>query len=345
MSRLAHAGLPRPVRRALVALTVAGLAAALILVGAVVVSARSHQEANGGWEKVDANPVLGGGLGVVFDVSVLDEGGAFRMWLSWRTRGSIALAESADGLSWGEPIEVLGPREATGWEETVNRPVVIRRPDGYHMWYTGQTAESSAIGHAVSDDGLLWTRTSEQPVLRPDQPWEHVAVMAPHVLWDEDEQLYKMWYSGGEQFEPDAIGYAVSVDGLSWTKSAEPVFLPSPGEGWDGHKVTAAQVLVHDGWYVMFYIGFRDLAHAQIGIARSRDGVSGWERHPANPIVRPGFSLLHPRIYGEWDADAVYKPYAVLRDDRWYLWYNGRRRHTEQIGLAIHEGANLGFDE
>ena len=72
----------------------------------------------------------------------------------------------------------------------MNRPVVVRRPDGYHMWYTGQTAESSAIGHAVSDDGLLWTRTSEQPVLVPDQPWEGVAVMAPHVLWDDDDHSY-----------------------------------------------------------------------------------------------------------------------------------------------------------
>ena len=38
-------------------------------------------------------------------------------------------------------------------------------------------------------------------------------------------------------------------------------------------------------WYLMFYIGFETTQHAQIGLARSRDGVTGWERHPANPII------------------------------------------------------------
>lgn len=30
--------------------------------------------------------------------------------------------------------------------------------------------------------------------------------MRPHVLYDEKEKLYRMWYSGGEQYEPNAIG-------------------------------------------------------------------------------------------------------------------------------------------
>ena len=58
------------------------------------------------------------------------------------------------------------------------------------------------------------------------------------------------------------------------------------------------------GEYVMFYIGFRDKDHAQIGVARSKDGITGWERHPANPVIRPGV--------GKWDQDAVYKPFAIF---------------------------------
>ena len=48
---------------------------------------------------------------------------------------------------------------------------------------------------------------------------------------------------------------------------------------------------------------FRDVEQAQIGVARSKDGISGWRRHPANPIIRPGVD--------KWDHDAVYKPYAI----------------------------------
>lgn len=80
---------------------------------------------------------------------------------------------------------------------------------------------------------------------------------------------YRMWYSGGEQNEPNAIGYATSPDGLTWTKNeTNPVFSPDPNSVWEKHKVTACQVEKRDGWHLMFYIGFRDEEHAQIGVVR-----------------------------------------------------------------------------
>jgi predicted GH43/DUF377 family glycosyl hydrolase len=174
-------------------------------------------------------------------------------------------------------------------------------------------------------------------VLSPEEPWEKVAVMCPHVLWDEPARLFRMWYSGGEQNEPNAIGYATSADGLKWTKhAANPIFIPDPGSAWEKHKVTACQVVKQDGWHVMFYIGFRDEPHAQIGLARSRDGITNWQRHPANPIIRPGEN--------EWDHDACYKPYAILDGQKWLLWYNGRHGDLEQIGVVFHEGLDLGFE-
>ncbi|MBE3069145.1 MAG: hypothetical protein IMZ66_02805 [Planctomycetes bacterium] len=290
-----------------------------------------------GWAKCPQNPVLGGALGTCFDVTALKDGDRFRLWFSWRPKKSIALAESADGVHWGEPRIVLGPNPATDWEEDINRPAVVRRPDGYHLWYTGQARGHSWIGHATSPDGVAWTRTGARPVLSPDAPWEKVAVMCPDVSWDEAAGRFRMWYSGGEQYEPDAIGHATSPDGRTWTKHpANPVFRADPASPWEQHKVTACQVIRLGEWHVMFYIGFRDRDHAQIGIARSRDGLTAWQRHPANPVIRPG--------EGAWDHDACYKPFAILDGSRWLLWYNGRRGGAEQIGLATHDGADLGFD-
>ena len=52
--------------------------------------------------------------------------------------------------------------------------------------------------------------------------------MCPDVVWDGDSHQYRMWYSGGEQNEPNAIGYATSPDGLTWTKHADnPIFPPT----------------------------------------------------------------------------------------------------------------------
>jgi beta-1,2-mannobiose phosphorylase / 1,2-beta-oligomannan phosphorylase len=88
--------------------------------------------------------------------------------------------------------------------------------------------------------------------------------------------------------------------------------------------------------YLMFYIGFRVIEHAQIGLARSKDGITGWERNPSIPIVRKG--------QGTWDHDACYKPYAIFDGRKWMLWYNGRRGGLEQIGVVTHWGEDLSFD-
>lgn len=322
-----------------IALVVLGITSCLLAWSAAAAGTENPQAAEqttAGWVKYQGNPVLGGAYGTCFDISVMKDGDLYRMWFSWRPQKSVALVESKDGLHWSEPRIVLGPRKETGWEDDINRPVVLKRKDGYHAWYTGQTEDHSWIGHATSPDGVTWTRASSRPVLSPEKPWEKVALMCPHVIWDGKANLFRMWYSGGEQYEPDAIGYATSADGLNWTKhEANPVFKSDPGVEWEKHKVTACQVVRQEGWHVMFYIGFRDNDHAQIGIARSRDGVTGWQRHPANPVIRPG--------QNQWDHDACYKPFALFDGKKWRLWYNGRHGSVEQIGVALHESADLGF--
>ncbi len=298
-------------------------------------------ETAGNWQKYIGNPVLGGSYGTCFDISVLRERGKYRMWFSWRPKKSVAVVESADGIHWSEPQIVLGPDRSTGWEDDINRPVVIKHGNHYEMWYTGQANGKSAIGYATSRDGITWKRMSAQPVLSAEGGWEKSAVMCPDVIWDGAANQYRMWYSGGEQGEPNAIGYAVSSDGIHWRKHQDnPVFTGDPKLEWEHNRVTACMVAPVDGWMVMFYIGFRDVDHAQIGIARSRDGISNWQRCPDNPIIRPGFE--------KWDHDACYKPYAIYDGKQWLLWYNVERiRHggMEQIGLAVHPGKDLGFSK
>jgi predicted GH43/DUF377 family glycosyl hydrolase len=322
-----------PLRAGVLAAIVSALCA-----GVLMAEPKDVADTAGGWKKCDANPVLGGKLGTCFDVAMLQQAGTYRMYFSWRPQKSIALVESTDGVHWSEPVVVLGPNPATNWEAEVNRPVVVENADGYHMWYTGQANGHSSIGYAVSEDGKTWKRKGETPVLSADKAWEKVAVMCPHVVWNADHREYKMWYSGGEQFEPDAIGYAKSPDGLHWAKHQDnPIFKADPAIEWERHKVTACEVVPDGAGYLMFYIGFRDVDHAQIGIARSADGISNWTRLAANPIIRPGKE--------KWDADACYKPFGVYdqKSDQWLLWYNGRRGGVEQIGLATHAGKDLGF--
>ena len=289
------------------------------------------------WIKYEGSPVLGGGnLGTVFDICVLKDDETYKMYCSWRPQKSIAVSISKDGKNWSDPEIVLSPLETSKWEQDLNRPVVVYKDGKYHMWYTGQADGQSRIGYAISEDGYHFERQSLEPVLSPDTPWEKVAVMCPHVIWDKKEKIFKMWYSGGEQYEPDAIGYATSHDGLNWDKfDKNPVFQADPEKSWEQYKVTACQVIKRKKDYLMFYIGFHDINFAQIGMARSPNGIDNWERYPQNPIITP--------TPGGWDASATYKPFAIQEKDCWMLWYNGRNEALEQIGLAIYDNHDLDF--
>lgn len=234
----------------------------------------------GGWVKCADNPLLGGALGTCFDISMLRDGENIVMYFSWRDCHSIARSVSADGVHWSAPEICLRPRERTDHrEDALSRPSVVRVGGIYHMWYTGQYLPGGGAGngtsdifHAVSEDGVHFTRTGDEPVLRPEADWELKNLMCPSVLWDEERQLFCMWYSGGEQYEPNAIGYAESRDGLVWEKSPlNPVFRADPASEWEQHKTTACHVFFHEGWYWMFYIGFENEDYAQIGLARSRE--------------------------------------------------------------------------
>ena len=297
-------------------------------------------ETSGGWKKYEGNPVLGGPeLGTCFDVLVLKNETGYDMHFSWRPKKALAVSRSSDGMNWSYPEISMEHDPDCGWMDDLNRNCVLRRGDTWHMWFTGQARGYSWIGYAVSNDGMHWDRVSDQPVLVSERPFEGLSVMNPFVMWDEELQLYRMWYAAGEQYEPNVLAYATSKDGIRWDKlPANPIFVGFKDQAYERDRVGACQIVKADGWHYMFYIGYEDIDTARICLARSRNGITGWERHPKSPIVSP--------TVGGWDGDACYKP-SVIRDEengRWLLWYNGRREADEYVGLVIHEGLDLGFD-
>ena len=102
---------------------------------------------------IQGTPFWAATLGTCFDVSVLKEEETYRMWFSWRPKKSIALVESKNGTEWSDPVIVIGPNQQSGWEDDLNRPVVIKNGGSYQMWYTGQARGKSWIGYATSKDG------------------------------------------------------------------------------------------------------------------------------------------------------------------------------------------------
>jgi predicted GH43/DUF377 family glycosyl hydrolase len=288
------------------------------------------------WRKYVNNPILGRALDTCFDMSVL-RNSRYQMWFSWRHLRGIGYAISDDGLRWftaDAPVLAANPTISHDSVD-ISRPFVIHNGDSYTMWYTGHSAHEVTICLATSLDGYAWSR--EGVVLRPELPWEKAAVMCPSVIRDEDG-TYHLWYSGGERYEPDAVGYATSVNGREWSRVTEqPVLRPDRGCSWERDRVAGAHVFRHGDWLYAAYIGFANgFEDSAIGVARSGDGIT-WDRHKENPILRRG-------AQGDFDSINVYKPFVLIDDDTWRVWFNGSRPRTG-IDLSIAKASNISTDQ
>ncbi|MCQ2432375.1 MAG: hypothetical protein MJ175_07215 [Clostridia bacterium] len=287
------------------------------------------------FKKSPENPIYGGpATGTLFDVYVTKEraDGPYRMDLSWRPKKALAVTYSIDGIHFGEMQITLSHDPESGWEDNINRNGVLKIGDTYRMWYTGQARGYSFIGLAESSDGEHFTRIGSEPVLIPERHWEGMSVMNPCVLYENG--IYRMWYAAGETYEPNVIAYAESDDGITWRKSKiNPIVVKNPGKEYEQDRIGGCQVLKHPTLgYLMFYIGYRDINTACICAAASKNGITGWKRCKANPLVTPD--------KGMWDEDSCYKPSAYYDAEKntWQIWYNGRKKSDEYIGTAIAEG-------
>ncbi len=170
------------------------------------------------WTKYVGNPVLEHGApgewdaGNVDHTEVLFDGVTYRMWYAGGLvdhQSDIGYATSPDGVNWtryaGNPV--LGPT-GPAWEvNQVALPMVVLDRGLYHMWYMGNN-NSPKIGHAVSADGVLWTRQpADQPVLGPTAgSWDRGGVFSSRVVLLGDTA--HMWYTGFNYTGVFAEGYA-----------------------------------------------------------------------------------------------------------------------------------------
>lgn len=92
---------------------------------------------------------------------------------------------------------VLGLGSAGAFDSTwVGFPSVAKVGSTYHMWYIGRSGGpgTSALGHATSTNGTVWTRDPASPVFTAaTSPWEQGGLEAGNVTYDG--VLFHLWYS------------------------------------------------------------------------------------------------------------------------------------------------------
>lgn len=278
---------------------------------------------SGGWKKYRA-PILGNKNEIYFDPFVKMVKDVFVMFVSYRNKNTIRITYSKNGIDWSQPFDIFSGRLGM-WDSIVNRASFVIKDGRCYMWYTGQCDGISSIGIAVCEDGVHFKRYRSEPIITAEMEYEGVSVMNPCVIWDNEDEKFKMWYSAGENYEPDVVCYATSDNGIEWVKHRKNPVLEKGIELYDRAKVGGCEVLKKEDKYYMFYIGYENIDNARICEANSEDGIN-WKRLEYNPIIAPSKSY--------WDKHAVYKPTVILYRDNWLLWYNGRVKNREYIGFA-----------
>ena len=98
-----------------------------------------------------------------------------------------------------------------------------------------------------------WVKYTGNPVLDVGSTWDAYSVSDPAVLLENG--TYKIWFNGWGGGPTNAIGFATSTNGLSWTPSGANPVLSGTASGWDQGGVRAASVILEGGTYKMWYTG------------------------------------------------------------------------------------------
>jgi hypothetical protein len=253
---------------------------------------------------------------------------------------------SSDGASWvRSPAGPILPDATPGqWDAGgLETPGVVSFRGKYHLFYTAYryavgTPEYAAsspgdfrIGHAVSDDGVTFTRAATNPVVAPSgvdgdpsNDWMAFLVGEPGPVV-VGEQIYLYFTAVGADAELgtslQVIGLVRSSDGETWSAPQlalrpDQTLYPR-GLDWVGYSTPSAIVL--DGEVHLFFDVARQPSggrwlQLRLHHARSADGVSAWTPD-AMPIRKAGDL--------PWAVDEIRSPHALLDGTTLRLYFAG----------------------
>ena len=155
--------------------------------------------------------------------SVIKDGLIYRMWYtdvgvaSWTIRH----ASSPDGKRWDVTPEPVLTVEQDWEHRRLFYPTVVKVDGLYLLWYASYwieapEADKTAIGFAVSEDGIHWRRNPYNPVLRPDPdlPWESHYNSSQSVMRLADG-AWRIWY--GSRKEPPFVNKYFAIATATWS--------------------------------------------------------------------------------------------------------------------------------
>lgn len=210
-----------------------------------------------------------------------------KLWLFYRetlrsrspAENRIYLRQSADGVSWSSPVEVL--REDTGTH--LLSPAVLHDGRCFWMWTVELHQKELTLMRRRSTDGIHWPETPERATLRGleqgRKPW-HIDVV-------QDENRFSAILVSCVQFggSGSRIHYVYSEDGLTWNANS---FLLQQAYEFESNLQYRATLHKTHGLFREYELWYSAASSTELfSIAYVRLMRSGNELFPALPRPAP----------------------------------------------------------
>lgn len=240
--------------------------------------------------------------------------------VNWTSMGDMVLYDTKGERIWGAVA-----------------PCVKKFGGKIHLFYQrgwkGASNNNNNLWHAVSDDGLTFRNTCDEPIIVPRTSWSTDRSIDAEVYRVKDK-LILLFATRDPGMVRQMIGMAEAPYGSDygpdkWTLlSVDGPFL-QPEYPWEGKCIEASTVLKYKGVYYMFYAGSYNHEHQQIGLATSLDGRR-FERYGIDGLVfrsgRPG-----SWNYGESGHPGIFQD----RDGKVYLFFQGKDSRNGDYTLSV----------
>ena len=236
---------------------------------------------------------------------------------------AIGIARSTDLVNWQKVGEIL-PQQEVEKNGIVNGRVILL--DGkIHLFYNSYgNGPKDALLHAVSTDGIHFTRNPKNPVWHASGGWNNGRAIDVDVLEYKDSLI--MYYATRDPGGRIQMLHAIAADRKSdfgagaWKSLLDGPVL-KPQLPWETRCIEAPSVLTRGDRIYLFYGGGYNNDPQQIGCAVSRDGVHFERLFVEQPLLPNG----QP---GEWNSSESGHPGIFVDDDgQTYLFFQANNDH------------------
>lgn len=211
---------------------------------------------------------------------IVDSGGQrYLYYVGWVKGGIcgfqnfVGLAISKDGGNSYQRVSKAPIIGRTNSEPVGSGSVAVRKEgDLWRLWYTsfekwqevnGKKEPFYHIKYAESSNGIQWDRQGQVAIDFKDSQ-EHV-ICKPMIV--KDDSLYRMYYSYRSLGHTYRIGYATSLDGISWERLDGDLGMDVSKEGWDSEMIEYSYIFDYKDERYMIYNG-NQYGKTGLGLAR-----------------------------------------------------------------------------